>query len=278
MTPLIASEELVGLLGNSNTRVLDCRWALDDPEYGPVRYLESHIQGALYAHLDHDLSGEKLDPSKGRRPGPRKEDWARKLSSWGINAGTHVVVYDDRTGDMAAARAWVLLRWAGIRHVQVLNGGWSHWHGPRQCGPSPEPQPVTATEVSWQDSWLASLDEVRQALTEHHSTLVDARPSDQFNGLARGLDPVAGHIPGSRNVPYDDLMTSDGFLREPEALEYVLRRHGADAHNVIASCGSGVWASLVPLAREVAGLPPGRLFVGSWSCWIAHPELPIMTS
>lgn len=258
-------------------RILDARWVLDDPAWGARAYLEGHIPRALFADLDRDLARKPQSATEGRRPAPTKSQWTRSLCRWGITPDTHVVVYDDAGGAMAAARAWVLLRWAGITHARVLNGGLRAWQGPLQSGPAATPIPADF-EPTWNPEWVASTDDVRSAICKGSATVIDARPPDEYAGYTSIRDLVAGHIPAAVNLPHERLLGADGRMQRPSELQRVLRTHGADDDTAIASCGSGVWASQVLLARETAGLPPGRLFIGSWSAWSANPDLPVARS
>ena len=276
-SPLIDSSELASRLSEERVRILDARWLLEDPAWGAHAYAQGHFPGALFADLDRDLSRKPDAATDGRRPAPTKSQWTRALRAWGIAQDTHVVVYDDAGGAMAATRAWVLLRWAGIAHSQVLNGGLTAWRGPLESGSAERPIP-SDYHPAWTPVWIAETEDVHRAIREGSATVIDARPPEEYAGSTSVRDPVPGHIPAAVNLPHERLLGPDGRMLRPSELQRVLRSHGADDEHAIASCGSGVWASQVLLARESAGLAAGRLFVGSWSAWSANPELPLARS
>ncbi|MFQ5578245.1 MAG: sulfurtransferase, partial [Anaerolineae bacterium] len=123
---LISAAELAGHLRQPDWAVVDCRFWLDDTERGGREYRQGHIAGAVYAHLDEDMSAPVVPGQTGRHPLPNPQTFARTLSAWGIGAGVQVVAYDDAGGSVAA-RLWWLLRWLGHGAVAVLDGGWQKW-------------------------------------------------------------------------------------------------------------------------------------------------------
>jgi len=284
-TTLIEPEELAAPLArdassNGSWAVLDCRFDLARPDWGASAYAAGHVPGAIYAHLDRDLSGP-VTPTSGRHPLPTLERLAETLSRWGIDDTVQVVAYDQVNGAYAA-RLWWLLRWAGHQKVAVLNGGFAAWSqaklptdtAPGQRSPrsfSARPAAIVVSTPELEHAVAAG------ELASGTSVLVDARAADRFAGENETIDPVAGHIPGARNHPF--LRNVDARGRFVSAGELRERWHATLAHTtttqVIAMCGSGVTACHNLLALEVAGLPGARLYAGSWSEWIRDQDRPV---
>ena len=297
-TTLIEPAELAAPLsrhtaGHSDWAVLDCRFDLVRPDWGASAYAAGHIPGALYAHLDHDLSGP-ITPGSGRHPLPSPDKLAATFSRWGIDDRTQVVAYDQGNGAYAS-RLWWLLRWLGHPGVAVLNGGFAAWQqsglptesaaaardraareaipsgvAPRVFTPRPESVPVVST---------AEVERLVAAgeLAAGGSVLVDARAADRFAGENETIDPVAGHIPGARNHGFLRNVDARGrFLPVNELQERWRATLGdAEAAQTIAMCGSGVTACHNLLALEVAGFSGARLYAGSWSEWIRDRARPV---
>lgn len=278
-TTLISTQELATQLGNPNWVVFDCRFALTDPDGGHLAYAEGHIPGARYVHLDEDLAG-LATPDTGRHPLPDPKTLSEKLCRWGVGINRQVVVYDDSYGSMAA-RMWWLLRWLGHPDVALLDGGYPKWQ--REKRPIAKEAPVDIHHASCpslpERSQWTSAEEVMESLSDKKTRLLDARPDRRFSGEYEPFDPVAGHVPGAINWPFDENLDLDGTFLAPEALRenYQALLKGAAPHQVIHMCGSGVTACHNILAMEAAGLPGSRLYPGSWSEWIADPARPVAT-
>jgi thiosulfate/3-mercaptopyruvate sulfurtransferase len=274
--PLI---DVASLASNRDRRgwiVVDCRFTLADPAGGHAAYDRGHIPGARYAHLDDDLS-RKPSRTEGRHPLPEPIAFAAKLGAWGIGPKDTVIAYDEGSGAIAA-RLWWLLRWIGHERCAVLDGGLAAWvgagHDLEQRPPSvaarhyPAPEPLARLVVSTGE--VAA----RQAVGD---LLVDVRAAPRYRGEQETIDPVAGHVPQARNRPFASNVTPAGRFRPPAELrrELVELLAGRDPNRLIAMCGSGVTACQLLLAMEVAGLPGGRLYAGSWSEWIRDPARPV---
>lgn len=284
-TTLIEPAELAASLTRAAAEwaIVDCRFALARPDWGAAAYAAGHVPGALYAHLDHDLSGP-ISPTTGRHPLPSPDRLTETFGRWGIDAGVQVVAYDQGNGAYAS-RLWWLLRWAGHQNIAVLNGGFAAW---QQAGLPTETtvaqrQPRKFTFRAG-DEQVVSTAELERAvsggtLASGAAVLVDARAADRFAGENETIDPVAGHIPGARNHPFARNVDAHGrFLpaaqlreRWTATLDAGAARRGA----VIAMCGSGVTACHNLLALEIAGLGGARLYAGSWSEWIRSPGRPV---
>lgn len=276
-TTLIEPAELHVHAAQRDWALIDCRFDLAKPAWGEAAWAAGHIPGALYAHLDRDLSGAH-SLSTGRHPLPPISTLAATFGRWGIDATVQVVAYDQASG-VYAARLWWLLRWLGHRQVAVLNGGFAAWERARLPASRSSAvrelrqfTPTPATDMLTTSAGVAAALETG-ALAREEMLLVDARSAERFAGENETLDKVAGHIPGARNHPFAGNNDSQGrFLSTGElrrSWERTLR--GRPASAVVAMCGSGVTACQNLLALEAAGLSGARLYAGSWSEWICDP-------
>jgi len=258
-------------------RIIDCRFDLLAPSAGRRAYLEAHIPGAVYADLDHDLSAP-VGMTTGRHPLPDIECIAAAFGRMGIDDATTVVVYDERSGAVAA-RAWWMLRWLGHSRVAVLDGGLAAW---QEAGFALQAGVVAVPNREFiaraQHDWIISTDSIAAGLGRG-LRLLDARASRRFEGLAEPIDAVAGHIPGAINLPFERCLEADGRFRRPGALREILASvlGGPGETNLAVMCGSGVTACHLILASKLAGLPEPRLYAGSWSEWIRDPGRPVAT-
>jgi thiosulfate/3-mercaptopyruvate sulfurtransferase len=261
-------------LGQPAVVVVDCRYALEDPNRGRHAYAQGHIPGAVYWDLDQDLSGPKGDHG-GRHPLPSPEDLACCMSRCGIGEGVHVVVYDQGGG--YACRAWWLVRYLGHDQVSVLSGGFSAWVEAglpvSQEVPAPKPRPFTPRV---RRHWVVDVETVRRLPPGH--VLVDARAPQRYRGEWEPLDPKAGHIPGAWSAFWEEGLDRQGRFLPPEEQ----RRRFDFLHPqavVVSYCGSGVTACANLLALKLAGWPDERLrlYPGSFSDWASYPHLPVVT-
>lgn len=274
---LIDVEALAALEGAA--LILDCRFNLADTAAGERAYAESHLPGALYAHLDRDLSSP-IRAQSGRHPLPDPAWLYAKLVAAGLTAKRQVVVYDD-AGGATAARAWWLLRWLGHGAVAVLDGGWQAWVEAGQALESDRAQRLSADQpipVTTDAAQLIEVQALQQALASAEVLLVDARAAERYRGEVEPIDAIAGHVPGAINAPLTDNLQGGRFLA-PERLRerWSALLAGRDAGSVVHMCGSGVTACHNLLAMEHAGLAGSRLYAGSWSEWIRDPKRPLAT-
>ncbi len=269
---LINATELAALIqAGDPVTILDVRWRLDEPD-GRATYLQGHLPGAVYVSLDDELSDHTVS-GRGRHPLPSGPSLQAAARRWGIRQGVPVVVYDDwnRAG---SSRAWWVLTAAGLASVRILDGGLSAWRstgGVLKTGPvTPSPGNVI---VPHNDLYAAS----RPTLTAQQSqqclagtlTLLDARAPERFRGDVEPVDPVAGHIPGARNLPSGALLTDDGAFAPNDALAQLLS--GVDPGGPLGVyCGSGVTATITIAALAALGRE-AALFPGSWSEWSSDP-------
>jgi len=275
-TTLVNTDQLAQHLQDPQWVVFDCRFSLTRSESGRQAHAKAHIPGARYAHLNEDLSSP-VTPAGGRHPLPDPAVLARKLSRWGVDRHKQVVVYDDSFGSMAA-RMWWLLRWLGHDAVALLDGGFPSWakQGRELSAEIPVCLPAEFHPAPDDRLWVGS-DAVLEALRTT-AVILDARAEERFSGLFEPLDKVAGHIPGSLNAPFEDNLDLRGnFLPAAELrAHYESLLHGVRPDESIHMCGSGVTACHNLLALEIAGMPGGKLYAGSWSEWIADPSRPIV--
>ncbi|MDH4249504.1 MAG: sulfurtransferase [Deltaproteobacteria bacterium] len=278
-SPLITPAELAPLLADPRWVVFDCRHALTDAQAGPKAYAQGHIPGARFAHMDHDLSAPP-SPAEGRHPLPRWGDFTAWLGRQGVSNASRVVVYDETAG-MFASRLWWMLRVLGHENVRVLNGGLARWkregHPVTMDVPAPSPAQFRGAPRLDRIATLEELLRHQGRAGQPMLRLVDGRVEARFEGREEPLDRVPGHIPGAVNWPFDDNLDAAYCFLPPETLRGQLLRlfAGTPPAEVVHYCGSGVSACHNLLAQEVAGMPPGRLYVGSWSQWCADPARPV---
>ncbi len=275
---LITPADLLALRagGNDDVVVLDCGFDLADVSAGERAFLAGHVPGALYAHLDRDLSGVKTGQN-GRHPLPERSEFAVRVGAWGIGPLTQVVTYDAQGGPYAA-RAWWMLRWLGHDAVAVLDGGIKAWReaggalATGEAAPS-SPHPAYATGAMAAMPTLDA-DTLKDALERESVHLLDARAAERYRGEIEPIDAVAGRIPGALNRFHKDNLAADGrFKPAAELLGDFARLGLADATGrpVVHQCGSGVTACHNLLAMTHAGLVGSVLYPGSWSEWSADP-------
>ena len=273
---LVTVEWLAAHLVDPAVVIVDCRFELAKPTAARAAYEEAHIPGAAYLDLDRDLSGPKTAHG-GRHPLPDPAVFARTLGDLGIDDTVTVVAYDIPQAAIAP-RLWWMLRYLGHDRVSVLDGGWPAWRAaglpvaggqgeqprrpPRRFVPQPRPD-LTVT-----------VEEVRR-LAGGRGCLVDSRAPERYRGEVEPLDPVAGHIPGARNLPWNEALDAQGRLKPREALA---ERFRGIEQGAVVYCGSGVTACANLLAMDEAGVPGARLYPGSWSDWCSYPENPAATA
>jgi thiosulfate/3-mercaptopyruvate sulfurtransferase len=249
------------LAQHPEARVIDLRW----PK-GREKYDQGHLPGAAFVDLDRDLS---QPGGPGRHPLPSEESFRGLVSRLGIDPDTHVVVYDEGPGAIAA-RLWFMLRIAGHERVSLLDGGLKAW---AEVG-LPVTQdvvpiaPAARRTLSFDPSRIVDR---RQVETRGDTPVLDARAAERYRGETEPLDKRAGHIPGALNAPYAHNLDATGRFRKSADLYEQYRGYAAP----ILSCGSGVTACHDAFAIELAGLPPARVYVGSWSDWSSDPSRPI---
>lgn len=261
---LITAAGLAGLIQSGEpVTILDVRWRLDAPDGHPA-YLDGHLPGAVYVSLDDDLSDHTVT-GRGRHPLPSGARLQEALRRWGVRGDESIVVYDD-WNRVGSARAWWVLTAAGLGNVRILDGGLAAWRssgGVLDTGPV-EPQPGNVT-VPHHDLYSGALPTLTAEQTAH-VTLFDARAPERYRGEVEPLDPVAGHIPGAKNLPFGTLLSDDGT--------FAVTDHLLPDDTTGIYCGSGVTAAVVVAAFAAAGRQ-AALYPGSWSEWCADPSRPV---
>ncbi len=274
--PLVDASELRRLLDSPTPPVVvDCSFDLADPGAGRRAFAEGHVAGAVYVHLDEDLSGPKTGRN-GRHPLPDRSAFAATLARLGVTPGRTVVAYD-RQGAMYAARLWWMLRWVGHAQARVLDGGLAAWTaagGAVASGDAPAHASAPGL-YPVRDALVPTLDADALQRALGRVTLVDARAGERFRGEVEPLDARAGHIPGARNRFFKDNLGADGRFLPPATLRTAFEALGAAPAEVVHQCGSGVTACHNLLAMEAAGLHGSALYPGSWSEWSADPARPV---
>ena len=258
---------------NPDLVLLDVRWALGDPE-GRSHYEQAHIPGAVYVDLEAELSGTP-GGGRGRHPLPEPAALQDAARRWGVRQDSHIVAYDD-VGNLSAARAWWLLRWAGLSAVQLLDGGLGAWR--REAYPLESGTVLPSRgDVRIVPGGLPVLDADAAATLARSGLLLDARAGARYRGEVEPVDPRAGHIPGARSAPTTANLRADGTFESPPALARRFRSLGAGMGGPIgAYCGSGITATHEIVALALAGLD-GALYPGSWSEWVSDPARPVAT-
>lgn len=270
---LIPTHTLADMLGDPALVIVDCRFDLADTGYGLRGYLEGHIPGAVYADLDHDLSGPPVTDA-GRHPLPTPAALTALFGRLGISRGKQVVAYDD-AGGAYASRLWWLLKYMDHEAGALLDGGWQAWLAgglpTREGRESNSPADFSGAP---QRDLLVTAGEV-----PHSRLLVDSRTPDRYRGENETIDPIAGRIPGAVNYHYGRNLHPDGTFRSPKDLREQLTRllSGSASEDAVFYCGSGVSACQNLLAQAYAGLPMGKLYAGSWSDWISDRTRPVET-
>lgn len=275
---LISPQDLDGKKDQPNLVLLDCRFALDDLDYGQRSYAQGHIAGASFADLERDLSGRVSKGVTGRHPLPEPQALVERLQAWGVNDDSDIVLYDDGPGAFAA-RAWWLLAWLGKRDgVFILDGGLKAWHAAGLPLSLDAPRQGVGNFAGTPDnSLLLSAEQLQQRLGDPALTLLDARAEARFRGEVEPIDPVAGHIPGAHCAVFTDNLGSDGRFLSAQALQQRFAAHLGErpVSELVAYCGSGVTACHNLFALCLAGYPLAQLYAGSWSEWITDPARPI---
>jgi thiosulfate/3-mercaptopyruvate sulfurtransferase len=275
-TTLIDTATLAEQLSDAAVAIVDCRFRLDDIAWGEREYETRHVPGAVYAHLDRDLSGPKTG-TNGRHPLPAPNTLASTLGRLGIGNDVQVVAYDQDSG-MYASRLWWLLRWLGHDAVAVLDGGFAKWTAEmRPSRSGTEMRPAREFRAAVRTAMVASIRDVEAAVGAADSRLLDARAPERFRGDVEPLDSAAGHIPGATNHHFLTNLDARGTFRSSEDLRarFAGSLLGASPDRVISYCGSGVTACHNLLGLEHAGLPGAKLYPGSWSEWSSDPNRPI---
>lgn len=268
LSPVVSADWLREHLENPQVTIVDCRFSLMQPQLGRQQYEAGHILGAYYLDLNRDLSSP-VGRHGGRHPLPNTAEFATKLSEMGITASTLVVAYDDSRFAFAA-RLWWLLRYLGHDRVAVLDGGFKGWQASAYPTTTTQPHQKAGQFIPHPHlDWVVDAAEVKAKKDLPDVALVDAREAERYRGEQEPIDPIAGHIPGAVNYPWQDVTTADGYLRSV-AEQRDRWKDLRSAEEILVYCGSGVTACVNLLSLAVAEIDTGKLYAGSWSDWCSY--------
>lgn len=273
-TTLISCAQLRGLQAAGSALVLlDCSFDLAHPDAGLAAYVDGHLPGAQYAHLDRDLAGAKTGRN-GRHPLPLRADFAAIAGAWGIAPGVQVVTFDAQ-GAPYAARAWWMLRWLGHGAVAVLDGGRQAWLD--SAGPLVTDTAAAQARPPYPElpPGMPTVDAQRLLSAIGRLRVLDARPGERFRGEVEPLDAVAGHIPGASHRFFKDNLDAGGLFKPAAELRSAFEDYGSAATDIVHQCGSGVTACHNLLAMAHARLEGSMLYPGSWSEWCSDAARPV---
>ena len=277
-TWLTETDELARELDAPDLVIIDASWHMPAENRNAYEeYLTEHIPGAIFFDID------EIADTKSGLPHmlPPPEKFSSRMRSMGIGDGSRIVVYDS-AGLFSAARVWWTFRVMGVDDVSVLNGGLPKWKRegrPLESGP---PGSRTARHFTARRNLdlVRDASDIKALLKDRSAEIVDARAADRFTGKAPEQRPGlrSGHIPGSHNLPYAKLLNKDGTFKTGPEIERLFEEAGVDLTKpVVASCGSGITASVLALGLAEIGHRRAAVYDGSWSEWGADQNLPIET-
>jgi thiosulfate/3-mercaptopyruvate sulfurtransferase len=266
---IVSAEWLAANTENPQVVIIDCRFSLADPELGQKQYQESHIPGAFYLDLNRDLASP-VTKHGGRHPLPNIVELAEKLSAIGIDSQeTLVVVYDDSRLAFAS-RLWWLLRYMGHGKVALLDEGFSAYKAAGYPVVNTLPEPRKGKFVlQLKAEWIVDIEAVKARKDLPGKVLIDSREKERYLGIREPIDPIAGHIPGAVNYPWQEVTDETGKVRSISAQQQRWTEL-EQAEEIIVYCGSGVTACVNLLSLEIAGIPHAKLYPGSWSDWCSY--------
>lgn len=278
-TTIITPHQLTQL-NPLNPIIIDTRHNLSLPDEGHQAYMQSHIVGAHFLHMDTDLSGTPTG-TNGRHPLPDINILAKKLSEIGLNKYQQVIIYDQDSGIMAA-RLWWLLKYMGHDNVAVLDGGFAAYEKLKLPTHSDLPTLTTAGNFipKIQTTMLVKIDWLEEHLDDNNIQIIDARSEIRFKGIEENIDPIAGHIPHAINRPATNNIDDNHNFKSTPNLQYEWNSllQSCKEKIIIHSCGSGITACHNLLACEIAGIRDTKLYAGSWSEYCSIPIRKIEVS
>lgn len=269
IAPIIEVDELLEIYTNSNVMIFD----VSNSASAKANYEAEHIEGAFFVDLNTQLADIKNDFSNGgRHPLPSIEAFAKTLTDLGISKDKHIVLYDDKNGANASARFWWMLKSAGHKKVQVLNGGLHQAkrnNFPLSSKTEGVPTPSEPYQIVKWSLPTIEIDEVESISQNPNYSVLDVRAKERYDGISEPIDLIAGHIPGAINIPFTENLDQNGLFLSPEELKtkYEALFREIAVENRVVHCGSGVTACHTLLALNYAGMRTPKLYVGSWSEW-----------
>lgn len=280
LAQLINCKKLFNQLNDDNLLIIDCRFSLDNPNYGKQAYEKSHIENAVFIDLDNDLSSPVIKGKTSRHPLPDTKKLIKKLAELGLNNESKVIIYDDGTTPFASKMWWTLV-WLGKRdNIYLLDGGFAAWQSQNLPVTDKKTNKVAGNFTGQPDNTLLiDAQTLLAKLSDKQLTLLDARALPRFCGEVEPIDPIAGHIPGATCANFMENLDASGYFLPKKALMQRFHTLTKDkpVDKMIAYCGSGVSACHNLFALCLAGYPLIPLYAGSWSEWITDPTRPIAT-
>lgn len=274
MKHIIDTEWLLSRLNDSDLRIIDCRFQLGNPSFGLNEYMKEHIQGSIFYDLEKDLSGLVMQHG-GRHPLPSIQELVEKLSATGIDESTTIVAYDDQGGAFAS-RLWWLLSYLGHKKVYILDGGYSSWKEKGYPVNSEIPTFNRSTFTPNVNSeMIVDVNDVKNAIEGKSAVLIDSRERNRFLGIEEPIDKIAGHIPRAVHSFWKDGQNEHGEWKGANEQTSRFSSIAQVQDEIIVYCGSGITACPNIVALLEAGYKNVKLYSGSWSDWISHPENPI---
>jgi thiosulfate/3-mercaptopyruvate sulfurtransferase len=274
MESIVSTEWLANEMGASDLRIVDCtRHLADSGRDALAEYEGGHIPGAVFMDLadlvDSNAAVENTLPPA--------EKFASRMQSLGLGDGSRIVLYDD-SAVKTAARAWFMLKMFGAHDVAILDGGIAKWKAEGRSLNQGKESLRHRHFTAWQDDKdVRTKADMLANLHSKAEQVLDARSAVRFTGEDKDARPnvAAGHIPGSRNLPYSDLFNADGTFKDKSALKAAFEGAGVDLSKpVVTTCGSGITASVLLFALHLIGKDDTALYDGSWSEWGADPVTP----
>jgi thiosulfate/3-mercaptopyruvate sulfurtransferase len=267
----VSTEWLAANLANPDIVIVDASWHMPATgRQGHDEFIASHIPGAVF--FDIDAIADTTTDLPHMLPSP--EDFGAMVGAISIGDGKTIVIYDE-AGLFSAPRVWWSFMAMGVSSMKILEGGGPKWRAEKRPLESGEVKKApTKFTAKFASDKVAQMAEIAAISADKTAIIVDARPAARFSGDAPEPRPGlrSGHIPGSLNIPASELI-ADGKIKSPEELKAIFAKTGVDlAKPIVTTCGSGVTASILALALDIAGARTVAVYDGSWAEWGGSPD------